>query len=84
MTKIDKLYDRIMQYPYRKDITFREVRTFLIAHGFIIKQAKGDHVKFEHPQLDGKLIIDSTASYMKPYIISNVQAAISDLGMEDM
>ena len=43
MTKKAKLKQRIMHRPYNKDITFDEIKTFLLEEGFEMTEGKGDH-----------------------------------------
>ena len=75
MTNKDKTFERIMNKVVPKDITFTELRSFLISRGFDMIPGKGDHVIFRHRGLKQHLSIPA-ARIVKCAYIKNVQKAI--------
>lgn len=76
MTSRDKIEEKIMRRPIAKDITFTELKNFLVWNGFTVSPGKGDHVKFEHDALDNHLSIPCGPKTVNAIYIKQVQLAI--------
>ena len=79
MTQKDKTEQRIMSNPIKKDITFEEVKNYLLSKGFTMQYGKGDHMKFTHADLEFHLSIPCRVSYIKINYIKDIRKAINDL-----
>lgn len=65
-----------MSIPIRKDITFEEVKNFLLSKGFVMQPGKGDHMKFTHECLEFHLSIPCNVESLKINYIKDIQKAI--------
>ena len=79
MTQKDKIEQKIMSNPIKMDITYTEVKNYLIMKGFKVTPGKGDHVKFTHNSLTEHLSIPSNSKNVKPAYIKMIQKAIKEL-----
>lgn len=79
MTQRIKTQLRIMSNPIKLDITFDEVKNFLLSKGFEMQQGKGDHMIFTHPELDQHLSIPCCVKNIKSAYIKQVQKAIRQI-----
>lgn len=50
MSKKDKLLERFLSTPPRKDLTFKELSSLLLSLGFEKIEGAGSAVKFYHPK----------------------------------
>lgn len=83
MTQRDKATQRIMSVPIKTDITFDEVKNFLLSKGFVMLDGKGDHIKFTHDELEQHLSIPCKEKTIKIIYIRQIQRAIKFIGIGD-
>lgn len=83
MTQRDKATQRIMSVPIKTDITFDEVKNFLLSKDFAMLDGKGDHIKFTHDDLAQHLSIPCNEKTIKAIYIRQIQKAIKLLGIGD-
>ncbi len=73
----EKLLTKIMENPYRTDITIEEVKKLLIRNGFILQSVKGSHHVFVHNDLDYPICIPSKKGrFVKPAYIMVIKKAL--------
>lgn len=82
MTQRDKLIQRIMSVPIKTNITFDEVKNFLLSKNFVMSNGKGDHMIFTHSELEQHLSIPCKDKSVKAIYIRKIQLAIKLIGME--
>ncbi|MGB5791859.1 type II toxin-antitoxin system HicA family toxin [Poseidonibacter sp.] len=81
MSKKDKLLKKFLTNPIKKDLTFSELSTLLIACGFINLEGSGSAVKFYNKTKDVLINLHKPhPSYiLKTYIIKQIQEKIKDV-----
>ncbi len=77
MTQRNKAEQRIMSYPIKLDITYEEVKSFLLSKDFEIRKGQGDHMIFTHPELKQHLSIPCCVKAIKTPYIKAIQKAIN-------
>ena len=66
MTRIDKLYERLLANP-RATIAFRDFEKLLKAFGFEHDRTKGSHRQYVHPKLTRPFPVQPNDKDAKPY-----------------
>ena len=81
MSKKDKLLKKFLCVPIKKDLTFSELTTLLIACGFMKIEGAGSSVKFYNKQKD--LLINlhkpHPSDILKTYLIKQIQTKLKDI-----
>jgi hypothetical protein len=75
MSKKDKLLKKFLSNPIKKDLTFDELKTLLIACGFIKLEGAGSAVKFYHKEKDILINLHKPhpSNILKVYLIKQIQ-----------
>jgi len=81
MSKKDKLLKKFLSNPIKKDLTFTELSTLLIACGFIKLEGSGSAVKFYNKTKDVLINLHKPhpGDILKTYIIKQIQEKIKDI-----
>jgi predicted RNA binding protein YcfA (HicA-like mRNA interferase family) len=66
MTRIDKLYERLLANP-RATISFRDFEKLLTAFGFEHVRTTGSHRQYVHPKLTRPLPVQPSSKEAKAY-----------------
>lgn len=84
MSKKDKRTALIMEKPARKDISYDDMCSFLLDHGFVFRKSRGggSHRAYTHSALPRPQIIKNHNGLIKRYIVEQVQEAIEIIGGE--
>lgn len=81
MSKKDKLLKRFLENPVKKDLTFNELETLLVACGFIKLEGAGSAVKFYNQKKDILINLHKPhpSNILKIYIVKQIQTKIKEL-----
>lgn len=81
MSKKDKLLDRFLAQPIKKDLTFNELENLLISLGYQKIQGSGSRVKFYHQQYDNLINLHKSHpnNALKEYLIRQIQEKLKEL-----
>lgn len=81
MSKRDKLLDRFLAQPIKKNLTFNELETLLMALGYQKIQGSGSRVKFYHQQYDNLINLHKPHpnNILKEYLIRQIQEKLKEL-----
>ena len=81
MSKKDKLLKIFLANPIKKDLTFDELETLLVACGFIKLEGAGSAVKFYHQKKDILINLHKPhpSNILKIYIVKQIQTKIKEL-----
>lgn len=77
MTRIDKLYERVLADPSRI-ISFREFTLLIEAFGFEHQRTKGSHQSFAHPACPKLLVIQPKRKEAKRYQVREFLALVGE------
>ena len=81
MSKKDKLLNRFLETPPKKNLTFNELETLLLSCGFSKIDGAGSAVKFYHKDKD--LLINlhkpHPSNILKVYIIKQIQTKLKEV-----
>ena len=80
MTRIDKLYARLLANP-RGAISFREFERLLKAFGFEHARTTGSHRQYIHPKLMRPLPVQPSNNDAKPYQIREFLELVDEHGL---
>ena len=78
MSKFEKFKSRIMQGKIPRDITCKELQSFMIQYGFELNSKSGSHYTYKHEGLD-YLITIPMHDHVKFVYIKDVRDAIQEL-----
>ncbi len=79
----DNLYDRIMRKPTAKDIMPKEIKSFLMHHGFVLKRISGSHHTYGFPEYPNIITIPiHEGKPIGPAYIDLVRKAIKEMEEE--
>jgi len=81
MSKKDKLLSKFLEIPPKRDLTFGELNTLLVACGFEKIEGAGSAVKFYHPQKDIMINLHKPhpSPILKVYLVKQIQAKLKEL-----
>ncbi len=81
MSKKDKLLKKFLAYPIKKDLTFSELTTLLIACGFIKLEGAGSAMKFYNKSKDILINLHKPhpGNILKTYIVKQIQIKLKEL-----
>lgn len=80
MTKLDKLYARLLANP-RQTIVFRDFERLLRAFGFELARTKGSHRQYVHPKIPRPLPVQPEAKDAKPYQVREFLELIEEYSL---
>ena len=81
MSKKDKLLKKFLQTPLKKDLTFSELQTLLMACGFVKIEGSGSAVKFYHLKKDVLINLHKPqpSDILKVYLIKQIQEKLLEV-----
>jgi len=81
MSKKDKLLKKFLSLPIKKDLTFKELETLLLACGFIKLEGAGSAVKFYNKQNDILINLHKPhpSDILKTYIIKQIKDKLEEV-----
>ena len=81
MGKKDKLLKKFLAKPIKKDLTFDELSTLLLACGFIKIEGAGSAVKFYNQSKDILINLHKPhpSNILKIYLIKQIQEKLKDI-----
>jgi len=81
MSKKEKLLKKFLQVPIKKDLTFSELETLLLAFGYIKLEGAGSAVKFYNKTKDNLINLHKPhpSDILKVYLIKQIQSKLKDL-----
>ena len=84
MSKKDKLLKKFLTIPVKRDLTFDELTTLLIACGFIKIDGAGSAVKFYHKSKDILINLHKPHpnNVLKIYLVKQIQNKIKEICYE--
>jgi predicted RNA binding protein YcfA (HicA-like mRNA interferase family) len=80
MTRIDKLYERLLANS-RATISFRDFERLLTAFGFELARTKGSHRQYVHPKLTRPLPVQPSDKDAKPYQVREFLELVEEHGL---
>lgn len=80
MTRIDKLYERLLANP-RATISFRDFEKLLKAFGFGHVRTTGSHRQYVHPKLLRPLPVQPTSKDAKVYQVREFLELVREHGL---
>ena len=84
MSKKDKLLKKFLTKPIKKDLTFDEWATLLIACGYIKIEGAGSAVKFYNKEKDSLINLHKphTGNILKTYLVKQIRDKIKEVCYE--
>ena len=81
MSKKDKLLMKFLEFPLRKDLTFKELDTLLCSCGFEKIEGAGLAVKFYHEQKDVLINLHKPhpSNILKVYLVKQTRIKILEV-----
>ena len=81
MSKKDKLLKKFLSLPIKKDLTFKELETLLLACGFIKLECAGSAVKFYNKKKDILINLHKPhpSDILKTYIIKQIKDKLEEV-----
>jgi len=81
MSKKDKLLNKFLKKPPKKDLTFNELETLLLACGFFRLEGAGSAVKFYHKDKDVLINLHKPhpSNLLKVYLIKQIQVKLLEV-----
>jgi len=81
MSKKDKLLQKFLQTPVKKDLTFKELETILSSCGFEKIEGAGSAVKFYHKEKDILINLHKPhpSDILKVYLIKQIQIKLREV-----
>ncbi|MFP4487522.1 MAG: type II toxin-antitoxin system HicA family toxin [Campylobacterales bacterium] len=81
MSKKDKLLNKFLQTPPKKDLTFKELETLLGSCGFVKIEGNGSAVKFYNKTKDVLINLHKPhpSDILKVYLIKQIQVKLSEV-----
>jgi len=77
MTRIDKLYERLLANP-KLAISFREFETLLAAFGFQARRGTGSHRHYKHPLVPHILTVQPRGKEALPYQVKRLLEVVRE------
>jgi len=80
MSKKDKLWAKFMEVPPKKNLTWNELISFLLALGFELLEGDGSRVKFYHKTKDIMVNLHKPHpdNLLKTYIVKQIQEKLKE------
>ena len=80
MSRIDKLYERLLANP-RATISFRDFEKLLTAFGFKHVRTTGSHRQYVHPKLSRPLPVQPSSKDAKAYQVREFLELVEEHGL---
>lgn len=80
MTRIDKLYERLLANP-RVTLSFRDFEKLLKAFGFELARTTGSHRQYVHPKLTRPLPVQPSSKDAKSYQVREFLELVEEHGL---
>jgi hypothetical protein len=81
MSKKEKLLKKFLSRPIRKDLTFDELTTLLVACGYIKLEGAGSAVKFYHKEKESLISLHKLhpCNVLKVYLVKQIQIKLQEI-----
>jgi len=81
MSKKEKLLRKFLQTPIKKDLTFNELATLLLACGFVKLEGSGSAVKFYNKDKDSLINLHKPhpSDIIKVYLVKQIQDKLKEI-----
>ena len=81
MSRKDKLLKKFLHIPIKKDLTFSELETLLIAYGYVKIEGNGSAVKFFNKEKDTLINLHKPHpnDILKTYLVKQIQEKLQEL-----
>jgi len=81
MSKKNKLLKKFLEIPPKKDLTFLELESLLIACGYIKIEGSGSAVKFYNEQKDNLINLHKPhpGNILKVYLVKQIQIKLKEV-----
>ena len=81
MSKQEKLLNKFLATPIRRDLTFHELQTLLESLGYHLSEGAGSRVSFYHPLLDDMIDLHKPHpnNELKLYQIKQIQKKLREI-----
>lgn len=74
-----KLFEKILRNPY--DVRFNEMTKLINAFGFQLKNIKGSHQIYKHPDVPYLINIQNKGGYVKSYQVNQFIDIINEFNL---
>lgn len=81
MTKLDRLYDRLLSQPNAR-ISFRDLERCLTAFGFEHVRSRGSHRSYKHPAVPEVLTVQPRGKDAQPYQVRKFLAMVQEFDLK--
>ncbi|MBL6973848.1 MAG: type II toxin-antitoxin system HicA family toxin [Sulfurimonas sp.] len=80
MSRKDKLLKKFLHIPIKKDLTFSELETLLIAYGYVKIEGNGSAVKFFNKEKDSLINLHKPhpSDILKTYLVKQIQEKLKE------
>ncbi len=81
MSKKEKLLKKFLEIPPKKNLTFGELETLLLACGYRKLEGKGSAVKFYHEENDNLINLHKphSGNILKVYLVKQIQSKLKEI-----
>ncbi len=81
MSKKDKLLNKFLAQPIKKDLTFEELETLLLSLEYQKIQGSGSRIRFYHLQKNNLIILHKPhpSNVLKVYLVKQIQQKLKEL-----
>ncbi|MBT5934385.1 type II toxin-antitoxin system HicA family toxin [Sulfurimonas sp.] len=81
MSRKDKLLQRFLHMPIKKDLTFSELETLLVTYGYVKIEGNGSAVKFFNREKDSLINLHKPhpGNILKIYLIKQIQEKLREV-----
>jgi predicted RNA binding protein YcfA (HicA-like mRNA interferase family) len=81
MSRKEKLLAKFMKVPPKRDLTFEELETLLLAYGCVKVECRGSAVKFYHKEKDILINLHKPhpGNILKVYLVRQIQIKLKEL-----
>ena len=80
MSRKEKLLNKFLQTPIKKDLTFSELETLLLSCGFVKIEGNGSAVKFFNKEKDSLINLHKPhpSDILKTYLVKQIQQKLQE------
>ena len=81
MTKRDKLIEKFLTKPFRKDLTFDELEKLFSVLGYTKKEGRGSRVRFSNLETGDVFIMHKPhpGNLLKPYVVKELYDKLKEI-----
>jgi len=81
MSRKDKLLKKFLHTPIKKDLTFTELTTLLLACGYVKIEGSGSAVKFFNKEKDSLINLHKPhpSDILKVYLVKQIQQKLQEI-----